>query len=61
MRHRHLLIGDLSYEENKRVAKHIPPLGGSSEYQDALYFLTVFLCKIDSNKASAIVFCLARL
>ena len=45
----------------KRIAKRIQPLGESSDYQNALYFLTVFLCKFDSNKAISIIFCFARL
>ena len=62
LRHRHLLIGDLTDEEKKCNAKRVAQLGVSSrEYQDALYLLTVFLCKFDSNKATAILFCFARM
>ena len=61
LRHSHLLKGGQSDEEKKCIAKLIPPLGESSDYQEALYFLTVVLCQFDSNKANAILFCFARL
>ena len=61
LRHRHLQNGDLSDEEKKRIAKKIPPVGEPSDYQSALLFLTLFMCKGDRDKACAILACFARL
>ena len=62
LRHRHLLKGDLSDEQKKRIVKKIPsPSETSDEYQNALFFLSVFMCKGDWDKAWAILYCFARL
>ena len=61
MRHRHLQLGDLSNEEKKRIVKKIPPVGEPSDYQSALLFLTLFMCKGDRDNASAILACFGRL
>ena len=61
LRHRHLQNGDLSDEEKKRIVKKIPPVGKPSDYQSALLFLTLFMCKGDRDKACAILACFARL
>ena len=62
LRHRHLLRGDLSNEQKKRIVKKIPsPNETSDEYQNALFFLSVFMCKGDRDKACAIFYCFARL
>ena len=61
LRDRNLLNKDLTNKKTKRVAKHVPPLSESSEYQSALYLLTVFLCKFEPVKASAILFCFTQL
>ena len=62
LRHRHLLKGDLSDEQKKRIVKKIPsPSNNSDEYQNALFLLAVFMCKGDRDKACAILYCFARL
>ena len=62
LRHRHLLKGDLSDEQKKRIVKKIPsPSDTSDEYQNALYLLAVFLCNGDRDKTYGILYCFARL
>ena len=47
LRHRHFVKGDLSNEEKKRIVKKILSVNESSEYHNALMFLTAFICKGD--------------
>ena len=61
LRNRHLLNADLSDEQKKRISKKIPAISVPSEYQSALFLLTVFICKFDKGKAFALLFCFARL
>ena len=62
LRHCHLLKGDLSDEQKKRIVKKIlSPSETSDAYQNALFFLSVFICKGDRDKACAILNCFARL
>ena len=60
LRHRHLCSGDLSFQDKKRVVKEVPLLNESTEYQRALYAITLHLCDFDRNKALAILYCFAR-
>ena len=60
LRHRHLEKGDLSDEEKKRIMKKIPSVNESSDYHNALLFLTAFLCKGDQYKTCAILACFSR-
>ena len=61
LRHRHLHDGDLSDDEKKRIAKKVPAVNESSEYHRALFLLTLCMCRLDRDKASAILYCFARL
>ena len=60
LRHRHLVRGDLSIKEKGQLVKQVPKLNESTEYQRALYAMTVQLCANDRNKAVAILFSFAR-
>ena len=61
LRLRHLQDEDLSDDEKKRIAKKVPAVNESSEYQRAMFLLTVGMCRLDRDKASAILYCFARL
>ena len=61
LRHRHLLIGDLSDEQKKRIVKIPSPSETFDDYQNGLFFLSVFMSKGDRDKACAILYCFARL
>ena len=61
LHHRHLLIGDHSDEEKKRILKKMPAPSDSSEYPNALFFLEVFMSSVDRTKACAILYCFERL
>ena len=61
LHHRHLVKGDLSDEKKKRIVKKIPSVNESSDYHNALMFLTAFICKGDRYKTCAILACFSRL
>ena len=61
LRHRHLVKGDLSNEEKKLIVKKIPSVNEPSDYYNALFFLTAFLCNGDRYKTWAILACFSRL
>ena len=61
LRYRHLVKGDLSDEEKKHIVKKILSVNESSDYHNALTFLTAFLCKGDRYKTCAILACFSRL
>ena len=60
LRVRHLSYDNLSNLEKKKIGDKIPAINNKSSYQQALYAMTIFLCKFDRNIASAILYCFAR-